>query len=189
MKKFISILLVLVMAMGMASMVFALPASNPGDDDGPTNSSSTVVTAPAKDESGDDVTVAYTELATNSDAYRDVNNEASAVAFVEHNDLVADVNAAMAGTNSNARHITTVNMYDVRTIRKNGTAVTTTGAVTATLPANGIKAGDAVVVLQKGADGWKALEATAAEDGKVTVTLTEMAPIALMKGAACELNN
>lgn len=58
-----------------------------------------------------------------------------------------------------------------------------------TIAIDGVKAGDMIVLLHKGADGWERIYPDKVKNGKVVATFTSLSPIAIVKYTVSTKNN
>ena len=163
MKKFLSIMLALVLCFSMVSVAFAgsSPTSSPSGG-GSIQSSITAVDANGKTSS-----IAEKALASSNEVYKAVKAAGSADKFLESVGLVV----------TNASGLKVHSMIDVYV--KSGSS---TFPVTVQIPVAGVKTTDAVVLVHKTASGYELINAKVTKNGLIEAVFNSLSPVVVLVG-------
>lgn len=179
MKKFATAALAVVLVLAMTVCVFAAPSVSrfPSVTIPESPISTTVQRAVVTDANGNTVSLSPADISIKEadKASKDEINKAANDLTALAADLVDELPAGV-----NASDLTVKETFDVNLSSAAKSLIAEGGSVRINFIVPGIKKGDFVVALHKGADGWEALPASAVGLNNVAVTMESFSPVAIV---------
>lgn len=178
MKKFATAALAVVLVLAMTVCAFAAPSVNRYPNiPVTTNTATTVRNAVATDANGNIVTLGPLDIIIDEvdNASKDELNKAANDLTALAADLVDELPAGVS-----ASDLTIKESFDVSLSATAKDLIANGGSVRINFIVPGVKKGDFVVALHKGANGWEALPASAVGLNNVAVTMESFSPVAII---------